>query len=286
MKAKIILTISRVLIFICFTALLLMPLGCIYLITNLEIKQNSTMTVPAISQKSYGTPYPVMRLDMREFVTVSGTYASNDTVFMELPKLKNTYSARMLVEQGDYIEAEELIGYSEDGSKEIRATESGVVREIHLGQWSYIKLDRVDSLVLRCFVPSNVLSSLTNNADTLTDSSGDSVELVEAAKTVSPNGTEVLLGLSGGMYGETAKDVKLYTGRVYTQALVANAQCLFHLSTDDETWYVRIVDENGNVLGTQAVQAGFSDGEYTCISGIPEGTLLDSGYAQILGEKS
>ena len=70
---------------------------------------------------------------------------------------------------------------------------------------------------------------------------------------------------------------------VYTKALVAPSVCLFHLADEPDQWYVREVDESGNIVGNKKVQVGFSDGEYTCITGIPEGTLLDSGYGKFLG---
>lgn len=268
-----------------FIGLLLAPLGCIYAITNLEMAQYSEVYVPAVAEKSYGAPMPALRMDMQEFITVSGSFVSAERFYMEIPKLKNTYSARLLVGIGDYIEAETLIGYTEDGTKEVFSTASGIVRDIHLGQSSYMLLESLDRLALRCFVNESVLTVFRRDTLDLTDTNGEPVELIEIGKTANQNGEVcVLLALPDGIYGAEAKGVKLYTGKVYTQALVVPTKCLFHLPEDKETWYVRVVDENRNALGNQAVQVGFSDGDYTCVSGLAEGTLLDSGYARIHGE--
>lgn len=266
-------------------ALLLAPLFCIYAITNLEQAQYNDVYAPAVTQKSYGEALPVVRMDMQEFITVSGIYVSTERFYMELPELRNTYSARMLVNVGDYIESGTLLGYTEDGKRELRATASGIVQEIHLGQSSYLLLENPDCLALRCEVGGETLKVLRRDTLALSDSAGTPVELLEIGKLANSAGDiPVLFGLSGGTCGTVAEEVKLYTGKVYTQALVVSTSCLFHLPEEPDAWYVRIVDENQNVIGNQRVQTGFSDGKYTCITGLAEGTLLDSGYAKIYGD--
>lgn len=274
----------RFLVGLLFLGLLLAPLGCIYAVTNLEMEQYNQVYVPAVVQKSYGEPMPVTRMDMREFITLSGTFVSTERFFMEIPELDGEYSARLLVGPGDYIEAQTLIGYTESGRKEIFSTASGIVREIHLGQSSYILLENIDRLALRSFVNETDLKIFKRNTLELTDTNNTPVELIEIGKIANEDGNvHVLLNLPEGIYGAKMKDVKLYTGKVYTQALVVPSDCLFHLPEDKETWYVRTVDENRNAIGNQKVQVGFSDGKYTCVSGLAEGTLLDSGYARIQG---
>ena len=272
-------------VFLLFLGLLLAPIAGIYFLTELEMQQYSEVYVPPVVQKSYGSPMPVVRMDMREFINVSGDYVSIETFFMDLPELKNTYSARFLVETGDYIEAGMLIGYTEDGKKEIRATDAGVVREIHIGNTSYIRMERNEALALRCSVKEELIKVLERNKLSLTDKDGQYVELLEVEKTMNSFGERfVYLKLPSGVYGGEVKDLLLYTGKVYTGALVVPTKCLFRLPGDEKTWYVRTVDEEGNALENVRVSTGFSDGEYTCITGLKEGELLDSGYAAIHGE--
>ena len=268
-----------------FLGLLLAPIAGIYFLTELEMQQYSEVYVPPVVQKSYGTPIPVVRMDVREFVALSGTFVSTETFFMELLELNNTYSARFLVEPGDYIEEGMLIGYTENGKKEIRSTATGIIREIHLGSTSYICMDSNEALALRCSVKDELLEILERSNLNLSDKDGQPVELLEIEKTINPFGERyVYLKLPTGVYGGEAKNLLLYTGKVYTKALVVSNKCLFRLPGDEKTWYVRTVDEQGNALENVQVSIGFSDGEFTCITGLEEGELLDSGYAAIHGE--
>ena len=74
---------------ILFIALLLAPLGAIYAITELEMEQYNDVFVPGVVEKSYGDPLPVVRMDMQEFITVSGTYVSTEEFFMEIKRFRN-----------------------------------------------------------------------------------------------------------------------------------------------------------------------------------------------------
>lgn len=276
--------VLRSLVVLLILALLLAPMVCIYTITDLEMAQYNEVDVPAVVQKAYGTIEPVLRLDMPEFITVSGTYVSTETFFMELPVMKKQYSARLLVSVGDYIEEGTLLGYTEDGEKEIVSTAAGLVKEFHFGTVSYVQLENPDSLALECQVSETTLSVLKRSDLNLSDQNGNTVEILELGKRADQNGViTVRLRLSGGLYGAQEKSLVLYTGRVFTQALVVPTGCLFHMEDDPKTWYVRVVDESDKAVGNQEVQVGFTDGNYTCVSGIEEGTLLDSGYARIFG---
>lgn len=277
--------IFHFLVILMFLCLLLVPIVGIYTLTELEMQQYSDVYVPAVVQKSYGQPMPVERRDMKEFITLSGTFVSTETFFMELSDLKNTYSARFLVEVGDYIEEGMLLGYTENGKKEIFSTATGIIREIHLGSSSYIRMDSNEALALRCSVKDELLEILERSNLNLTDKDGRPVELLEIEKTMNSFGERfVYLRLPSGVYGGETTDLLLYTGKVYTKALVVSNKCLFRLPGDEKTWYVRTVDEQGNALENVQVSIGFSDGEFTCITGLKEGELLDSGYAAIHGE--
>lgn len=277
--------ILHFLVILLFLGLLLAPIGGIYYLTELEMEQYNDVYVPAVVQKAYGQPLPVERRDMKEFITLSGSFVSTETFFMELPELKNTYSARFLVEAGDYIEDGMLLGYTENGKQEIFSTATGVIREIHLGSTSYIRMDSNEALALRCSVKDELWEILERSNLSLSDKDGRPVELLEIEKTMNSFGERfVYLRLPSGVYGGEAKDLLLYTGKVYTKALVVPNKCLFRLPGDEKTWYVRTVDEEGNALENVQVSIGFSDGEFTCITGLKEGELLDSGYAAIHGE--
>lgn len=276
--------VLKILVALLFCILLLLPLVGIFAITNLEMEQYHESQVPAVMQKSYGDPVPVHRMDMREFITVTGTFVSTEQSYMELPALRNAYAARLMVAVGDYISEGDLLGYTEDGETELYADAEGIIREIHLGESSYIALESDTALALRCMVNEATLATLERESLALTDKDGNAVHILRIGKRVDRDGmTEVLLTGLSGRYGQTVKGLRLNTGLVYTQALVAPVKCLFHQPGDSKTWYVRLVTENGNVLGTQKVQLGFADEDYVCITGLDEGVWLDSGYAAVFG---
>lgn len=269
---------------ILFIALLLVPLVLIWALTNMEMQQYEQVYIPTVAIKSYGDPVPVERRDMKEFITISGTYVSVEQFFMELPRMKNAYSARLLVNIGDYIYKDEIIGYSEDGLTEILSTENGVIREIHLGDYSYFSMENDENVALSCLADDKLLTIFNRDTLALSDEKGNAVRILEIDRLINENGqTRVLLKLNDGVYGSSVTGLKLYTGKVYTKALIVPSDCLFRLPENPKQWCVRVLDNDRNAVGNQPVQIGFSDGEYTCVTGIEEGTLIDSGYAKVMG---
>lgn len=277
-------TAARVAWALLFCVLLLLPLGLIYFVTQAEMRRYAVADVPSVTLRSYGAPSQVVRRDVAEYVVVSGQYISNRRFFMELPALNRQYEARWQVREGDYIEAGDVIGWTADGKEEIVATVSGFLVEIHLGQNSYLVLEDVEDLAFSCDVSAKTLRLLTSAAATLTDESGAPVELLDVSKRENPDGTTtLLLRMQDGAYGRVDHGAKLFTGLVYTRALVVNRKCLFHLSGDTSRWYVRVVTENGEVVGNAEVKIGFAAEDMVCVTGVEEGVWLDSGYAAIMG---
>lgn len=276
--------IVRITVVLFIIVLLLSPIGMIWYLTKTEMRKYEAVDLPTISQKSYGDALPVIRKDMKEFIFVSGQYVSEDRFFMELPKLKNPYESRILVSVGDYIEEDELIGYSFDGKSEIYSTANGVINSIHLGEYSYIVLENDENLSFVCYADEKLISILSRNTLSLSDEKGNEVTLLRIERVSNEKGErKVFLQVNDGILGKHVNNLKLYTGKVFTDALVVPNNCLYRLPENPKQWYVRTIDANGNVIGDQQVQVGFSDGQYTCITGLSEGTLLDSGYAMIMG---
>ena len=142
-----------------------------------------------------------------------------------------------------------------------------------------------EAIALQCSVNDELLKVFERTGLSLTDKDGRAVELLKIEKTFNNLGERyVYLKLPTGVYGGEVKNLLLHTGKVYTKALVVPNKCLFRLPGDEKTWYVRTVDQEGNALENVQVSVGFSDGEFTCVTGLAEGVLLDSGYATIHGE--
>jgi len=276
----------KVLILCGLFLLLVAPLVAIFLLSKEEVKQYEPQSVPPLVEKAYGEISPVKRIDISETVSVSGTFVSTKKFFMELPDLNNPNKMRILVEPGDEIIEGQLIGYSEDLYTEIRATASGIVLSINLGDTSYITLESTADVALDCLVDNTALTVLKRNGLALTTQDGDKVKILSISRTQDEKGnTSVLLSVSGGVYGQKVNDLQLQTGRVFNQTLVVDARCLFHLNGDKKTWYVRTVDKNGNFLEDIEIKVSYTSMDYVAISGVPEGTLCDSGYKKIVEER-
>jgi len=268
------------------TLLLIAPLAAIFMLSKAEIKQYEPVAVPPLLVKSYGEICSVQRMDINEMITVSGLFVSSKKLFMELPGI-NIDDIRMLVDPGDEIYDDQIIGYTDDMKNEIRATASGIILNIVFGSISYITLASIDEVALNCYVDDEILKVLKRYDVRLTTPAGDDVRILAISKISSENGmTSVNLLVPDGVYGKKVNNLKLYTGRVFANALIVDSRCLFHIDNDDRAWYVRTVDANGNFIDFVRVEVGYRNDDYATISGIPEGTLCDSGYGKIMGENA
>lgn len=277
---------TRVLIIISLMLLLVAPLVAIFVISRAEIEKYETQPVPELIEKTYGEPCSVKRMDISEMITVAGTFVSEKKIFMDLPKLNDPQNTRMLVELGDEIIKEQIIGNSADLKTEIKATASGIVQNIVLGEISYVTLESTEDIALECRVDNTVLEMLRSEDVELTTQDGSNVTLLSSSRIEDENGESiVLLSVPDGVFGRKVNDLRLFTGRVFPKTLVIDARCLFHLNGDEETWYVRAVDADGYYIEDIEVTVGYVNEDYVSISGVEEGTLCDSGYRKIVEEQ-
>ena len=277
--------ILKAFISLCLMFLLVAPIVAVFMITKIELKQYEPQPVPPLIEKAYGEICAVERMDIQETITISGTFVSTKKFFMEIPKMNNPYGARILAESGDEILEGQLIGYSEDLKTEIKASASGIIYDIHLGSTSYITMESIDDLALKCLIDNTTMAVLLRDGLNLSMQNGDEVNVINISKKQDDQGnTEVLFSIPNGIYGQCLNDVQLQTGRVFYDTLVIDFRCLFHLNGDYDTWYVRTVDKNGNFLDNKKVNVSFTSENFVAISGVPEGTLCDSGYSKVAGE--
>lgn len=265
--------------------LLIAPIVAIFFLSRAEVRQYRAESVPVLNQKSYGEILSVERMDIEETITVSGTFVSTKKSFMELPKLTDSDDLRLLVDAGDEIIQGQVIGYIGNTKNEIKATASGIVVNANLGSASYLTLQSTEDVALDARLDDETLAIVQREGIALTTQDGEPVTIVSTSKQKDEDGkTSVLLSIPGGVYGQVATNVQLNTGRVFPQALVIDARCLFQLNGDTKQWYVRTVDQAGNYLEDVAVQVSYKSDGYVAITGIPEGTFCDSGYQRIAQE--
>ena len=275
---KKILTVLFCIVLVC---LLILPVGMLYVISRDEQSQYRAEAVPAVEELAYGDTFSVTRRDIYETITVSGTVVSASELFMEL-NVQDPYGLRLMVSVGDVIRPGELIAY--DGDKEVVSDSYGLIREISLGTDAYIRLYSLEDLALECYVNDTQRAVLERTSLELRDDQNAALTVLKIDDVYTGgNTTRVLLryDMDGLRYGQTFEKLTLTTGKVYTQALVVRAECVYR-KVGSNSYFLRVVDQNGRFLSETEVQIGYTDGTYICVSGIEEGTLCDSGYKALV----
>lgn len=271
---------GMVLLFLLLLALLIAPVGALWMISLQEQAQYLVQPVPVVEELAYGEILSVRRMEIRETVELSGTVVSIEEFFMELP-CKNPYALRFMVSVGDVIHSGDLIAY--EGEKALYSTADGLIGEISLGEEPYLRLHALQALALECEI-SQAQRKLFSRSDlALQDENGIPLELLELGEICTANGSIRLLlryELPGLTYGQQLSSLTLYTGRVYSQTLAVEKRCVYQKNEDDAS-YLRLVDEAGHFLGEAEVLTGYANEDYICVSGVEEGTLCDGGYGAV-----
>lgn len=274
---------GMVLLFLLLLALLIAPVGALWMISLQEQAQYLAQPVPVVEELAYGEIVPVRRLEIRETVELSGTVVSTEEFFMELP-CKNPYALRFMVSVGEVIHSGDLIAY--EGEKELYSTVDGLIGEISLGEDPYLRLHSLQALALECEISQTQRKLFSRSDLALQDENGVSLELLEMGEIFSENGGIRLLlryDLPGLTYGQQLSGLTLYTGRIYAQTLAVEKSCVYQKSGGD-AYYLRIVDEEGHFLREAEVLLGYANEDYVCVSGVEEGELCDAGYGAVWEE--
>lgn len=274
-------TMTKIIIALLFVALMIAPIGALYYISVLEQAQYLPQEQQIVLEElAYGSPASILRMDMAERLTLSGTVVSTKVIYEEL-ELENISQLRLLISTGQVLQAGDLIGYL-DG-QEIRATKTGIIRSINRGSDAYIELWSLEDLAIECYVDDTQLKVLKRGSLDLTDADGNKYTVAHIDEIrVGSDLTRVLLTSETAelIYGKKMEATNFNTGRVYPDCLVVEASCVYSYNGQD--YYVRLVDRDGVVLGEVQVELGFSMNGYICITdGAQEGQLCDSGYKAI-----
>lgn len=272
---------GKALLFLLLAALLVAPVVVIFLVSKDEQAQYVAAEAPILMEQSYGAPFRVMRTDMRETISLSGSVISTELLYQELD-FADPYRLRLEISSGETMREGEVIGYYR--GEPVLAELTGVVRQVSLGTDSYIQVESISELALECYADEKQLAVLRREGLSLRDADGNAYQVAQLDLIQSGNsGTRVLLTAEEGrlVYGQAMSEMVLETGRVFSQTLVIESQCVYRLSGDTQE-YVRIVDAEGLFLGERKVSTSYTDGKYVCISGVEEGEYCDSGYKAVV----
>lgn len=263
--------------------LLVAPLALIYEISAREMEQYATPTAPVFHETAYGALAQAKRMDLQDYIIVSGVFQSDTYEYMELTQ-QEPAKIRWAVGVGDEVLVGQILGtYSGRG---IVSTVEGLVTEINVYNDSYLKVRTFAPVVLEIQVDQKTANAL-NRADSLTTEDGVAVTVVYTARIPDANGMIAMkLSFDDAYYtlGYRVKEERLYTGTSYLQVLVLPESCLYQkVAGEDEPWYVRQVSADGYLIGEHQVSRGYSNGEYCSITGINEGEYFDTGYKALAG---
>lgn len=274
--------VFKCLFWLIIVALLVAPIGLIYEISNREKQQYVVPTPPKFVETAFGTIVASERRDMEESISLSGVFQSFTYEYIEL-KQGEPSQIRWLVSEGDEIQTGQILG-TYRGSN-ILATCSGLISQIqaYSSANAFVKVQQANPVVLVCDVSQATLLSL-KLAKELTTYDGEAAQLAYVASIRNSDGsTRVHLQIESESYflNQPVKELYLYTGNSYSQALVLSKDCVYQkVAGDHEPWYVRQVTADGIFVGEIEVEIGYSDQDYVCVTGIAEGQYFDAGYAQ------
>lgn len=274
--------LGKCLMALLLAAVLILPMGGLYYLSLLEQAQYDTIYEAGsvvLEEVSYGTPCLVIRMDLTEEVSLSGAVVSTKVLYEEL-NLDAPDDLRLVISEGELLEAGGLIGYYH--GKELLSTQTGVVRTVHLGSESYIALWSLEDLAVECYVSDAQLSVLNRSTLDLTDSEGNhyTVSHIDSEKVGADETRVLLTSETATLIYNTGFNENMGTGRVYPGSLVVPTDCIFTLEGQS---YVRLVEEDGSIIGLAQVEVGVTVGSYTSISGINEGDYCDPGYKAMVG---
>ena len=274
----------KILLGLVIALLFLLPVGALVIISKMEQAQYVAAENEQLQDMAYGKVYEVLRMDVEEFIEVSGSVISTKVSFMELKQYKEPYNIRFIVNVGDVVGEGDVIGYYQ--GKEVCSEVTGQIRMIDFGGEPYIMFESFDHLAIEIACTDEYLLSVfqRSNAE-LTSADGliyrvlkvdDASSVMGATKVwITPEGDSTLI------YGASVEDLRLYTGRVFPQSLMIEKACVYSYP-DSEAKYVRTVDRNGIFVSEVEVEVGFENGDYVSVSGVDEGVLCDSGYKAIV----
>lgn len=281
---KVVKKLIQGLFWILILALLIAPLGILYQISAREMKAYEPPIPPALKQTAYGELMQAHRWDVSDYLTVSGTWISEEEINQDL-NCWNPWVIRWRVEPGAEIHAGQVLG-SYLG-KDVVAKHDGILLEINAssGENAYLRIRGLEATVLECRLDQNDMIKLIGAIDLRTQQ-GNAAEVTDTARVPDENDTyAVRLRIAGAehVHGETEKNLILMTGQIYRDALVLDESCVYQKQPGaDQPWYALQVQADGTLLGETEVTVGFRVGNLVCVSGVPEGAWFDSGYKAIV----
>ena len=280
--------IPKVLFALLVVALLLLPLGLISRISEREMEAYAAPELPELREMAYGDIVETSRMDVAETIAVSGTFVSRTYAYQELGSVDSA-GFRWEVSVGDEVHQGDKLGTYK--GRDVTAEFDGILDEINpYASSPYIRYKLFTPVELECTVDESTASVLRRSTLELTLEDGTPVELLFLSQIQNVDGTAVArFHIDSHRYrcGSAVSDLPLRTGRVFSQALVVDADALYQHNGggEEDVWYARQVDASGAFIREVPLKVSYRSGSLICISGdgLEEGMLFDKGYKTLIG---
>lgn len=268
-------TIFKLTVITVILLLFLAPIIILYKLSGSEKKSYIQDTYYEYKEAAYGEPIRVTRADIEYYVTTDGVISSSEYITIDI---KDIESDNILVQPGNEIYKDKEIT---TGQKIIKAPCNGIVESVDTG--NRIRVLSFDKLQLVTNIPIDKLNYI-KESKSLSFNENEKLTLREISNIAQDNKVKVVFDIDSKsyMYGEELPDIKIYTDKVYSEVLVVNKNCVYKKGN---SYYVRVLDENGYYIKEQEVKVSLETEEYMAISGVEEGTICDSGYKAFIRQE-
>lgn len=268
-------TIFKLTVITVILLLFLAPIIILYKLSGSEKKSYIQDTYYEYKEAAYGEPIRVTRADIEYYVTTDGVISSSEYITIDI---KDIESDNILVQPGNEIYKDKEIT---TGQKIIKAPCNGIVESVDTG--NRIRVVSFDKLQLVTNIPIDKLNYI-KESKSLSFNENEKLTVREISNIAQDNKVKVVFDIDSKsyMYGEELPDIKIYTDKVYSEVLVVNKNCVYKKGN---SYYVRVLDENGYYINEQEVKVSLETEEYMAISGVEEGTICDSGYKAFIRQE-
>lgn len=268
-------TIFKLTVITVILLLFLAPIIILYKLSGSEKKSYIQDTYYEYKEAAYGEPIRVTRADIEYYVTTDGVISSSEYITIDI---KDIESDNILVQPGNEIYKDKEIT---TGQKIIKAPCNGIVESVDTG--NRIRVVSFDKLQLVTNIPIDKLNYI-KESKSLSFNENEKLTVREISNIAQGNKVKVVFDIDSKsyMYGEELPDIKIYTDKVYSEVLVVNKNCVYKKGN---SYYVRVLDENGYYIKEQEVKVSLETEEYMAISGVEEGTICDSGYKAFIRQE-
>lgn len=262
-----------------FAVLMILPLIMMFNLSEREMAKYQVNSTYKFKEAAYGESKRVTRQDLRLYYTFSGTVTSSTYRYIDFPEAEDT-DVISTVSVGDEVFKGDIVAYI--GGKKIISNFNGIVEDVASFAGGYVKLRSFDNLKLACMSDISTINKV-KDCQTLELADGNKVNVDLVSNIIADNKRKIVFSIENSdyMYGQEVKNLKIYTGKVYTDVLTIDKQCVYQKKKNGP-YFVRVVDENGYFESEKEVEIGFETEDAVSVLNIEEDTLCDAGYKELL----